>query len=325
MKTSIPQLLASIESAINHLQLGQQPAQLYDPIRYIMNLGGKRLRPLLTLLSYSLFKEQYQPAVKPAVAVEFFHNFTLMHDDIMDEAPLRRGKDTVHQKWNKNVAILSGDVMVIQVYNLLLDLEDRHLKPVLEVFNQCAIQVCEGQQIDMMFEDNDEVSESNYLEMIGLKTATLLGFCMELGGILADVKIDTQKYLKNFGIKLGISFQLKDDLLDIFGDQGKFGKQVGGDIISNKKTFLLIKALELAQDQSYEELKYWMGLREFDKNEKVDAVTKIYHQLNINDITEQKMNSYFKEAFDSLNQVDVPSERKSMLISFTEKLMHRES
>ena len=325
MKTSIPQLLASIESAINHLQLGQQPAQLYDPIRYIMNLGGKRLRPLLTLLSYSLFKEQYQPAVKPAVAVEFFHNFTLMHDDIMDEAPLRRGKDTVHQKWNKNVAILSGDVMVIQVYNLLLDLEDRHLKPVLEVFNQCAIQVCEGQQIDMMFEDNDEVSESDYLEMISLKTATLLGFCMELGGILADVKRDTKKELKNFGIKLGIGFQLKDDLLDIFGDQGKFGKQVGGDIISNKKTFLLIKALELAQDQSYEELKGWLALREFDNKEKVEAVTNIYHQLNIKDITEQKMNNYFKEAFDSLNQVEVPSERKSMLISFTEKLMHRES
>jgi len=325
MKTSIPQLLASIESAINHLQLGQQPAQLYDPIRYIMNLGGKRLRPLLTLLSYSLFKEQYQPAVKPAVAVEFFHNFTLMHDDIMDEAPLRRGKDTVHQKWNKNVAILSGDVMVIQVYNLLLDLEDRHLKPVLEVFNQCAIQVCEGQQIDMMFEDNDEVSESDYLKMISLKTAALLGFCMELGGILADVKRDTKKKLKDFGIKLGIGFQLKDDLLDIFGDQGKFGKQVGGDIISNKKTFLLIKALELAQDQSYDELKAWLGLREFDNKQKVEAVTKIYHQLNIKDITEQKMNNYFKEAFDSLNQVEVPSERKSMLISFTEKLMHRES
>jgi len=325
MKTSIPQLLASIESAINHLQLGQQPAQLYDPIRYIMNLGGKRLRPLLTLLSYSLFKEQYQPAVKPAVAVEFFHNFTLMHDDIMDEAPLRRGKDTVHQKWNKNVAILSGDVMVIQVYNLLLDLEDRHLKPVLEVFNQCAIQVCEGQQIDMMFEDNDEVSESDYLEMISLKTATLLGFCMELGGILADVKRDTKNNLKDFGIKLGIGFQLKDDLLDIFGDQGKFGKQVGGDIISNKKTFLLIKALELAQNQSYEELKEWLGLREFDNKQKVEAVTKIYNQLNIKDITEQKMNNYFKEAFDSLNQVEVPSEKKSMLISFTEKLMHRES
>ena len=325
MKTSIPQLLASIESAINHLQLGQQPAQLYDPIRYIMNLGGKRLRPLLTLLSYSLFKEQYQPAVKPAVAVEFFHNFTLMHDDIMDEAPLRRGKDTVHQKWNKNVAILSGDVMVIQVYNLLLDLEDRHLKPVLEVFNQCAIQVCEGQQIDMMFEDNDEVNESDYLEMISLKTATLLGFCMELGGILADVKRDTKNNLKDFGIKLGIGFQLKDDLLDIFGDQGKFGKQVGGDIISNKKTFLLIKALELAKDQSYEEIKDWLGLREFDNKQKVEAVTKIYHQLNIKDITEQKMNNYFKEAFDSLNQVEVPSERKSMLISFTEKLMHREN
>lgn len=325
MKTSIPQLLASIDSAINHLQLGQRPAQLYDPIRYIMNLGGKRMRPLLTLLSYSLFKEQYQPAVKPAVAVEFFHNFTLMHDDIMDEAPLRRGKDTVHQKWNKNVAILSGDVMVIQVYNLLLDLEDRHLKPVLEVFNQCAIQVCEGQQIDLMFEDNDEVSESDYLEMISLKTAALLGFCMELGGILADVKRDTKKELKNFGIKLGIGFQLKDDLLDIFGDQGKFGKQVGGDIISNKKTFLLIKALQLAQDQSYEELKGWLGLREFDNKEKVEAVTNIYHQLNIKDITEQKINNYFKEAFDSLNQIEVPLERKSMLISFTEKLMHRES
>jgi len=239
MKTSIPQLLASIESAINHLQLGQQPAQLYDPIRYIMNLGGKRLRPLLTLLSYSLFKEQYQPAVKPAVAVEFFHNFTLMHDDIMDEAPLRRGKDTVHQKWNKNVAILSGDVMVIQVYNLLLDLEDRHLKPVLEVFNQCAIQVCEGQQIDMMFEDNDEVSESDYLEMISLKTATLLGFCMELGGILADVERDIKTKLKDFGINLGIGFQLKDDLLDIFGDQGKFGKQVGGGYHFQQENFFV--------------------------------------------------------------------------------------
>ena len=223
-----------IEAEIRKQKYGRQPGSLYEPLRYIMSLGGKRLRPMLTLLSYSLFKDNVKSIVPYAVAVEAFHNFTLMHDDIMDRAPLRRGKKTVHEKWNVNTAILSGDVMLVKVYEMFSRLAIGQFKPVIESFNQCAISVCEGQQWDMEFEKTDVVSERQYIEMIRLKTATLLGFSLELGAILANASLKDRKTLRVAGENMGIGFQLRDDLLDAYADPGKFGKQVGGDIMANK-------------------------------------------------------------------------------------------
>jgi geranylgeranyl diphosphate synthase type II len=236
--------LKLIEAEIKRNKFGKEPASLYEPIRYLMGLGGKRMRPLLTLLSYSLYKDDVKSIVPFAVAIEAFHNFTLMHDDIMDNAPLRRGDKTVHEKWNVNTAILSGDVMLVKVYDMLLSLDAEKLKPVLQKFNTCAAEVCEGQQWDMEFETLASVSESQYINMIRLKTAVLLGFSLEFGAILANSSVEDQNALREFGVNIGIGFQLKDDLLDAYADPKKFGKQVGGDIIANKKTYLLIKALE---------------------------------------------------------------------------------
>ena len=247
--------LALIEKEISKQKFGNEPDSLYEPIRYIMNIGGKRLRPLLTLLSYSLYKEDAEKIVSYAVGVEAFHNFTLMHDDIMDNATLRRGKATVHEKWNTNTAILSGDVMLVSVYDLFLGIEDSMLKQVLKTFNRCAAQVCEGQQWDMEFETREDVTQDEYIEMTRRKTAVLLGFSLELGAILAGAPQEDQRLLRNFGINAGIGFQLKDDWLDVFADKDKLGKQIGGDIVANKKTFLLLKALELAEGNQKIKLK----------------------------------------------------------------------
>lgn len=233
----VPQILESLNQEISRQQYGQHPPELYEPIRYIMSLGGKRLRPVLTLLGSQLFTDQWQPFVKPAIAVEVFHNFTLMHDDIMDAAPLRRGQPTVHHRWNPNVAILSGDVMLVCAYDLLLEAEPTKLPVILKKFNRCAAEVCEGQQMDMNFERLPTVSEADYLDMIRLKTAVLLGFSLELGGILANADASQTDLLYEMGVNIGTGFQLKDDLLDVFGEQAKFGKQVGGDILANKKRF----------------------------------------------------------------------------------------
>ncbi len=313
-----------IEDEISKLELEKQPRELYEPIEYILQLGGKRLRPILTLLTYNLFKANTEDVVKYALAVEVFHNFTLMHDDIMDQAPLRRGKPTVHEKWNNNIAILSGDVMLVKAYELFFDLDAPILSKVLKSFSVCAARVCEGQQIDMNFETRTDVSEAAYLEMIRLKTAVLVGFALELGAILGDASEDDQHLLQLFGENVGIGFQLKDDLLDVYADQKKFGKQVGGDILSNKKTFLLIKALELANPAQAAELNGWIDKEMFDPIEKVEAVKNIYDQLHIHTLTADKMNSYFKIGFDALEQVALPAERKAFLKNFAEQLINRE-
>lgn len=313
-----------IENEIAQLDLNKQPGELYDPIEYILQLGGKRLRPILTLLAYNLFKSDYENVVKYAVAVEVFHNFTLMHDDIMDQAPLRRGKPTVHEKWNNNIAILSGDVMLVKAYELFFDLEGPILRQVLKSFSSCAAKVCEGQQIDMNFETVDNVSETDYLEMIRLKTAVLVGFSLELGAILGNATSEDQQLLRLFGENVGIGFQLKDDLLDIYADQEKFGKQVGGDIISNKKTFLLIKALELAQGKQAEELNYWIQKEDFEPNEKVLAVKNIYNELHLHTLALEKMNFYFRRGFEALEKVSISHEKKSFLKKYSEQLINRE-
>jgi geranylgeranyl diphosphate synthase type II len=271
------------------------------------------------------FLKNTNASIKYAVAVEAFHNFTLMHDDIMDNAPLRRGNPTVHEKWNVNTAILSGDVMLVKVYDLFLTLKPDTLKPVLKAFNTCAAQVCEGQQWDMEFETMNTVSVDQYINMIRLKTAVLLGFSLELGGILANASAADRKALREFGVNIGIGFQLMDDLLDAYADPKKFGKQVGGDIIANKKTFLLITALERAGRKQRNTLDAWLTLKKFNKKKKVEAVKEIYDQLDIPLLTLEKINSYFSKGFKSLEKVKGNEASKNILKKFTEELISRQS
>lgn len=314
-----------LEREIKKQTYGKQPVSLYEPIKYLMALGGKRLRPLLTLLSYSLYKNDVKKILPYAVAVEAFHNFTLMHDDIMDKAPLRRGHSTVHEKWNVNTAILSGDVMLVKVYDMLLGINEVHLKRVMKAFNKCASEVCEGQQWDMEFETKTDVTEGQYIGMIKLKTAVLLGFSLELGAMLTGATERDCKALREFGTNIGIGFQLKDDLLDAYADSKKFGKQIGGDIIANKKTFLLIKAMELANPEQHQELENWISLKKFNKPEKVNGVKAIYDSLLIPKLTENKIDGYFKKGFAQLKKLNCNEKAKSRLINFTELLIARES
>lgn len=324
MKT-ISELQSLIKAEIEKLEYGQHPQNLYDPISYIMSLGGKRMRPLLVLLAYQLRNKDVENIVKTAVAVEVFHNFTLMHDDIMDEAPLRRGKPTVHEKWDENVAILSGDAMLIKAYDLFLTLEKDILPEALQLFNKCAVEVCEGQQIDMNFESRDEVAVDEYLEMIRLKTAVLLGFSLELGALMSGLPKSDRKQIYQLGVDMGIGFQLMDDLLDVYGDSTKFGKQVGGDIVSNKKTFLLIKALELSNPDQKRRLENWLTKKDFSNAEKVKAVTAIYDEIGIRQLTEEKMNEYFDRSFEILDKLAVEERGKTILKTFALALMKRES
>jgi geranylgeranyl diphosphate synthase, type II len=322
---SVPALLQDLEMHLQQLNYGQQPEELYQPISYIMQLGGKRIRPLLTLLAYSLFKEDYHKILTPASAVEVFHNFTLMHDDIMDEAPLRRGKPTVHEKWNANTAILSGDVMLVRAYDMLLKVEQTYLLECLQKFNRTAAEVCEGQQMDMNFETRDQVHEEEYLEMIRQKTAVLLGFSLQLGAILAGASQKDAQSLYDFGVNVGIGFQLKDDLLDVYADKSKFGKQVGGDIQANKKTFLLIKAKELATGEDAKNLEYWLEKEDADPQEKVTGITSIYDAYRIKEITEENMGSYFDKGFAQLKTLEVNyPENLQILEKLTEDLIDRE-
>lgn len=317
-----------MEDLENHLQqfeYGDKPIELYQPITYIMSLGGKRIRPLLSLLAYSLYKDNYKKILTPASAIEVFHNFTLMHDDIMDQAPIRRGKQTVHEKWNANTAILSGDVMLVKAYDMLLDVEPTLLPAILRGFNKTAAEVCEGQQQDMNFQDLDDVTEADYIDMIRQKTAVLLGFALQAGALLAGASDHDADCLYNFGVNIGIGFQLKDDLLDVYADKAKFGKQVGGDIMANKKTFLLIKARELATENIEERLSNLLQLDATENQEKVMKVTGIYDELNIKALTEEKMSAYFKKGFDELSSLEVANQDALQhLIHLTEDLINRE-
>lgn len=322
--TTPDQLLQALQEEIDKNTYGDHPTELYEPIRYIMTLSGKRLRPLMTLMAAALYTDDWRKVLKPAQAVEVFHNFTLMHDDIMDCAPLRRGQPTVHEKWNANTAILSGDVMLVRAYDLLLDVESEHIRRVLKRFSSTAAEVCEGQQLDMNFETRWDVTEAEYLNMIRLKTSVLLGFALEMGGIIAGADQLATQLLYEAGVSMGIGFQLKDDLLDVYGDPAKFGKQVGGDIIANKKTFLLIEALERAEGTTKDELDRWLVAEEFDKEEKVQAVTRIYETLGIRAITQEKISEYFGKGFECLERVEADPARKAPLLGFVHQLVERE-
>ena len=314
-----------ITAGLAELRYGAAPEALYEPIRYIMALGGKRIRPLLTLLSAHLFTDDLGSVVRPALATEVFHNFTLLHDDLMDQAPLRRGQQTVHVRWNPNVAILSGDVMLVRAYELFFDVRAELLPTVLRKFSQAAAEVCEGQQWDMNFETETQVSIDQYLNMIRLKTAVLLGFCLELGALLGGAPATEANHLREFGTAIGIAFQLRDDLLDVYGDAATFGKRVGGDIVSDKKTFLLLTAQAQAKADQQARLAQHIGQSVPDAEAKVRAVTAVYDELGIRAQTEELINRYFLSALQHLEQVAVPAERKEPLRRLALQLMERES
>ena len=305
------------------LKFGETPNRLYDPIYYSINVGGKRIRPVLCLLASELFGTTYKKALNPAYGIEIFHNFTLLHDDMMDNAVLRRGKPVVHVKWSENIALLSGDAMSVIAYKYIAKAET-NLKAILDVFSDTALKICEGQQYDMDFETENNVSESEYLKMIELKTAVLLAASLKIGGLIANAEEKETNKLYEFGRLLGMAFQLQDDLLDAFGNTEKFGKKIGGDIIANKKTYLLIKALELAKGDQKKELKYWLELKEFNPKDKIRAVKLIYDKLNIKTQSANLMKIYFDKAYEVFNEIDVPTKNKQALLEFTQSLQTRD-
>lgn len=317
-------LIDIINKKLEESSFGDDPKELYEPIEYILSIGGKRMRPMLTIMAYKLYHENYENALDPALAIEIFHNFTLMHDDIMDQAPLRRGMPTVHEKWNQHTAILSGDVMMIKAYEKMMTVKPELLSEVLQKFNKCAVGVCEGQQKDMIFESRDDVTEEEYIDMIRLKTAVLLGFALELGAVIAEASEDDKKNLRLFGESVGIGFQLKDDLLDAYGEASKFGKKTGGDIVVNKKTYLLIKALEKLTGQNKKELERWITKKNFDEAEKVTAVKALYDKADIVEETNQRISYFYDKALHHLLAINAPVNKKSQLKELAKKLVDRD-
>nr|WP_321450154.1 polyprenyl synthetase family protein [uncultured Carboxylicivirga sp.] len=299
------------------------PKGLYDPIEYIMSLGGKRIRPTLCLAGCYLFNDNYEQALTTGLGLEVFHNFTLLHDDVMDNADVRRNKPTVHCKWDENTAILSGDAMMIKAYQYISRVDQNILKPILDLFNQTAIEVCEGQQYDMEFETRDNVTIDEYLEMIRLKTAVLLAGSLKAGAIIGMASETDAINLYEFGQNIGLAFQLQDDFLDVYGDEKTFGKAIGGDILANKKTFLLITALERASGTLADELQKWIKIPSFNREEKINAVTDIYSKLEVDKTARDKMNEYFQMALSSLEKVNGRETMKSELRNFAIKLIER--
>ncbi|HXI00230.1 MAG TPA: polyprenyl synthetase family protein [Sphingobacteriaceae bacterium] len=320
---SISELQELINQRITATSYPESPKELYEPISYIMGLGGKRMRPALMLMACNLYTDDILPSLDTAVAIEVFHNFTLMHDDIMDMAPLRRGKKTVHEKWNTNIGILSGDAMLVEAYKLFLSSDTSLLPEILSVFNKTAVEVCEGQSIDMHFENNEEVNVDQYINMVRLKTSVLVGAALKIGSILGGANKTDSDLLYDFGVNLGLAFQMQDDILDIYGDPEKFGKQVGGDIISNKKTFLLIKAKELAVGDDAISLQNWLVSEE--PVSKVSAITALYDKFSVRALAEKTMNHYSAIALENLDKLSVANERKELLKIFTKSLLFRQN
>ena len=285
---TIEQLRDIIRIELEKQEYVEEPYSLFEPIQYIMEDGGKRLRPVLALLAYNLYRDDVEKALKSAIGIEIFHNYTLLHDDVMDDAELRRGRQTVHKKWNSNVAILSGDAAAITAYKYIETCEDRYLRRVIDGFNQVAMDVCKGQQYDMEFEDREDVAEEEYIQMIYLKTAVLIAGSMRHGALIAGAPEHEYKALYDFGGYLGLVFQLQDDYLDVYGDVEEFGKKIGGDILCNKKTYLLIKALELAEGKDKISLKNWMKKENFDPVQKIKEVTEIYNRAGIKEVVKAK-------------------------------------
>ena len=318
------ELLKLVNDYIAGMEYVRQPYSLYEPIKYVLSLGGKRIRPVLMLLSYNLYKNDPERILSSACALETYHNYTLLHDDLMDNARLRRGHQTVHERWNANTAILSGDSMLVLAYERMLACDASKLKEVLDLFTETALQIGEGQQYDMDFEHRNDVTEGEYIEMIRLKTSVLLACAMKMGAILADAPATDAENLYHFGELFGLAFQLRDDFLDVYGDTRVFGKAIGGDIVCNKKTYMLINAYHLANEEQRKELDGWISANDFDADEKIAAVTKLYNEIGIDRLAEEKMNFYFEESKKYLLAVGVPEERKRELIAYVNEMMERE-
>lgn len=307
---SIDQLREIISIELQKQEYVETPQSLFEPIKYILEDGGKRLRPVLTLMAYNLYRDDIEKALKSAIGIEIFHNYTLLHDDVMDDAELRRGRQTVHKKWNSNVAILSGDAAAITAYKYIESCEDPYLRQVIDGFNQVAMDVCKGQQYDMEFETRDDVTEEEYLHMIYLKTSVLIAGSMRHGALIAGAPEHEYKALYDFGGYLGLVFQLQDDYLDVYGDTEEFGKKIGGDILCNKKTYLLIKAFELAGESDRALLRQWLAKKDFNPQEKIQVVTEIYNRTGVKEVVMNIVDDYMEKSRLALEKIDVPEERK---------------
>ncbi|HLT88716.1 MAG TPA: polyprenyl synthetase family protein [Sphingobacterium sp.] len=312
------------QNYLEKVNFPQEPQHLYDPIRYILSLSGKRIRPLLVLMGAELFDESaVEPALPASAAIEFFHNFSLIHDDIMDVAPLRRGKPTVHQKWNDNVAILSGDALLIKAYQELAKCPTDKIPDLLRIFNATSLEVCEGQQYDMDFEKRAQVSETAYIDMIRLKTSVLLGCALQMGAIIAGADVRSQRSLYDFGVNLGIAFQLQDDILDVYGNPKSFGKQVGGDILSNKKTILFVKLQELICPTDQDQLAYLLNQTIDTEPEKVEKMMGLYAKYDIHTLAIYQKEKFTTIAYEKLMEIQVEADKKQTLFSLADALMHR--
>jgi geranylgeranyl diphosphate synthase type II len=321
---SSKEILRLVNDYLDRLPYDREPKSLYTPIQYVLSMGGKRIRPVLMLLSYNLFREDPESILMPACALETYHNYTLLHDDLMDHADMRRGHLTVHKKWDANKAILSGDSMLVMAYERMAQCRPDKLPQVLHIFTQTALEIGEGQEYDMTFEQRTDVSEDEYIEMIRLKTSVLLACATKIGAVLADASDEDARLLYKFGEQMGLAFQLQDDYLDVYGDPAVFGKAIGGDIVSNKKTYMLINAYNRADENQRQELMRWMTATDFDRQEKIEAVTRLYNEIGIDRLAQEKIASYFAESRKYLAAVQVPEERKQFLIDYTNEMMRRE-
>lgn len=316
------EICRTIEEALARLTFDQPPRSLFDPITYILSLGGKRIRPALALMACDLFGGKNEDVLQPALGLEVFHNFTLLHDDLMDEADRRRDKPTVHKLWNPNVAILSGDAMLICAYQLVAKAKD---KAILELFSRTALEICAGQQYDMEFESRPDVTEEEYIEMIRLKTAVLLACALKVGAMIGGASAADADALYDYGIHIGLAFQLQDDLLDVYGDPKTFGKNIGGDILCNKKTFLLINALSAASEEQRQVMEDWMARTAYDAQEKIAAFANLYNELSIRDLTERRIEDYYRMADEDLARLSIAPETLSVLKGTCDRLMKRKS
>lgn len=324
MILNVKTALKFINKELEQLDIPEQPSNLYDPVRYILSNGGKRIRPVLALLSCNMFTDDYLKALKPAVGIEIFHNFTLLHDDLMDNSPVRRNESTVHTRWTPNIAILSGDVMSILASKLISNSENNSLPEILSIFNNTALQVCEGQMMDMDFETRTDVTVDEYIKMIGLKTSVLIAASLQIGAVAGGADKKTADDLYDFGYKMGIGFQLQDDLFDTFSDTGKFGKKIGNDILTNKKTYLVLKALELSGNDERKILLKLFSEDTQDPEGKIKIVKDIFELLNVRVLTEKIIEKHFTKSFKIFDDIPIPDDRKINLRKFALEIMNRE-
>lgn len=322
---SSSELLKMVNNTIDSLPYDRKPAALYDPIRYVLSLGGKRLRPVLMLMAYNMYKDDVQNILIPAIAIETYHNFTLLHDDLMDRAEVRRGKPCVHKKWNDNAAILSGDNMLVLAFHRMTQCNEKYMPAVLRLFTETALEIDEGQQYDIDFEDRSDVTETEYIEMIRLKTSVLLACALKIGAVLGGASEQDADALYEFGEKLGLAFQLQDDYLDVYGDFKTFGKQIGGDIMCNKKTYMLINAQLLANKEQAQELNMWLNKENPVREEKVAAVTRLYDEIGVPQLVRDKINQYYQEAAQAIARVSLPQERTAILWDYAQSMLNRKS